>query len=220
MTDFTPPRRVEVLLESLGASIEYRDALVGDLAEEFASRAERDGSGKARRWYYREAVRVTPHLVRNAARAFSRADLRHTANVIGLAYVCTITLAMFVTLTVFSVARAAGVSSGAVGRFWTQPIPTMAVLGFLVLVMGEAMAGGFFAAWLDRRAPVVSACALGLVWSCALSIAPAFVGVSSVARFPIWYSFTVPVIVVLGATAGGVLRVCSRGGARGGVTAA
>ena len=173
MTDFIPPRRVEgALLESLGAEIEYREALVGDLAQEFASRAERDGAAKARLWYYREAVRVTPHLLRNASRGFSRVDFRYAANVIGLAYVCTVTLCMLVTLTVYSLARAVGVSSFAIGRFWAQPLPTIAVVGFLVLVVGEAMAAGFFAAWLDRRAPVVSACMLGVLWSCAMSVTP------------------------------------------------
>ena len=40
-----PPRTAELLLESLGAPAHYREPLLGDLAEGFASRAERGGVG-------------------------------------------------------------------------------------------------------------------------------------------------------------------------------
>ena len=57
------PRSIERLLVSFGADPVYRDALLGDLTEEFAIRVEEQGAGVARRWYVREAIRSVPHLL-------------------------------------------------------------------------------------------------------------------------------------------------------------
>lgn len=53
----------ERLLQRLGAEAGFADDVLGDLAEEYANRAARDGTGAARRWYAREALRSAPHLV-------------------------------------------------------------------------------------------------------------------------------------------------------------
>ena len=45
-----PPRAVESLLTGLGATADYRDAVLGDLTEEFAQRVRDDGLGSARAW--------------------------------------------------------------------------------------------------------------------------------------------------------------------------
>lgn len=60
--------KTEALLESLGADPAFAEDVLGDLAEEYALRAEQDGVAAARRWYAREALRSAPHLVRNAIR--------------------------------------------------------------------------------------------------------------------------------------------------------
>ncbi|HEX7242371.1 MAG TPA: permease prefix domain 2-containing transporter, partial [Longimicrobiaceae bacterium] len=59
----TPPRTAERLLEALGAEPELRDALLGDLAEDFATRAADQGERAARRRYWREALRAAPYLL-------------------------------------------------------------------------------------------------------------------------------------------------------------
>ena len=64
-----PPRTAEMVLASLGAEPDFRDAVIGDLAQEFVERAERDDPSSARRWYYREAIRATPHLLRSWTRS-------------------------------------------------------------------------------------------------------------------------------------------------------
>jgi|SRR5688500_1987509 len=46
-----PPRLAEAILESLGAQPEFRDDVLGDLAEELAIRSAWDGEREARRWY-------------------------------------------------------------------------------------------------------------------------------------------------------------------------
>ena len=64
-----PPRLSTWTLErSLRAH--DRDAIAGDLAEEFSARATRDGVGAARRWYRRQVLRsIAPNLKSRAARS-------------------------------------------------------------------------------------------------------------------------------------------------------
>jgi hypothetical protein len=52
----TPPR-LAILLLIWTAPREYRDALAGDLAEEFAL------YGRTRRWYWRQVARSLPRLL-------------------------------------------------------------------------------------------------------------------------------------------------------------
>jgi hypothetical protein len=59
------PPPAEGWLRALGADPAFAEAVLGDLAEEFAERAARDGVGPARRWYAREALRSAPHLLRS-----------------------------------------------------------------------------------------------------------------------------------------------------------
>jgi len=60
--------RADSLLRSLGADRGFVDDVLGDLAEEYALRTERDGVLAARCWYAREALRSAPYLLRNAVR--------------------------------------------------------------------------------------------------------------------------------------------------------
>lgn len=210
MNTSSPPRRIELLLEALDAQSDFRDALIGDLAEEFALRADRDGAAAARRWYYREAVRVSPHLLRNCVRGFHRRDVAHVASVVGLSYVCTATIGWFIFLTVNSAMRALGVSFDSIDRFLTHPFPTAVVIGLLLAGSTGAVTGGYIAAWLDRRAPVVSAMALGLAWTGIALASNAIVsGAPTPLAVPGWYRFAAVAVVITGTSAGGVLRVCT-----------
>ncbi|HMG12256.1 MAG TPA: hypothetical protein VK571_03700 [Gemmatimonadaceae bacterium] len=55
-------------LLAFGADPGFIADLLGDLSEEYAYRAERDGIFAAKWWYAREMVRSTPHLIWNAMR--------------------------------------------------------------------------------------------------------------------------------------------------------
>ena len=65
-----PPRSAEWLVEkTLPPDPDEREAVLGDLAEEHAALAERDGRRAADRWYWRQAARsVGPNLLRRRAR--------------------------------------------------------------------------------------------------------------------------------------------------------
>ena len=77
----TPPRWIERLLSSFGAEPGYRDALLGDLAEEFTIRVEEQSAGIARRWYFREALRSAPHLFGSWLRRVGARDVLQLAGI-------------------------------------------------------------------------------------------------------------------------------------------
>ena len=70
------PPRAAVWLVELFAPIESAEGVLGDLEEEFAGRLTRSGDRPARRWYWRQALRTTVHLVLGAVRARAVVDHR------------------------------------------------------------------------------------------------------------------------------------------------
>jgi len=204
----TPPRTAERLLESLGAAPDFRDAILGDLAEEFALRAAHDGNGAARHWYYREAIRATPHLLWNGARSLRGRDVRHLAGVVLTSYVLLLVLALMIGGMVRGVMVALGVAPGSGPLLQGGPLFRVAAMMLGVIT---AMTGGYIAAWLNERAPLVTALVLGAVWSFAAVLITAMAGAPSSSEafgaVPAWYRFIVPVVIVVGTTLGGMLRV-------------
>ncbi len=195
----TPPRTTELLLEALGAESGFREALVGDMAEEFASRVERDGAGAARRWYRREALRAAPHLLRDWTRRAHARDVRYLTGVALSAYVLTAAIGWFVVLLAYGVISALGVTvtapPSAGGNTWLLLLALMAGLV-------SAPTAGYIAASLGRRAPLVCALALGGAWSC-LTFAAQTIG----GGMPLWFRIAVVVVVLSGTALGGALRV-------------
>jgi hypothetical protein len=196
-----PPRRAELLLEALGAPTPFREVLLGDLAEEFALRADRDGPAAARRWYYRESIRATPYLLRGWMRGVHARDLTHLAGVILSSYVFLVMLGGFLAATVQSVVGAFGLALEL--RSLRPGDPLLLAIGLPLGSVGTVM-GGYIAAWLYDRAPLIGALALSVVWACV-----DFAALAMVTSAPVWYGFAVAVVVLVGTTTGGVLRVCT-----------
>jgi hypothetical protein len=194
-----PPRGAELLLEALGAQPEFRDAVLGDLAEEFALRAQRDGVAAARRWYCREAVRAAPHLVRSWARGLRGRDITHLGGIILTSYVFTLVILLFAAATVASVMDAVGALPDFESASWRDRRLLWLELALAPL---SSMTGGYIAAWLGHRTPLISALALGLAWSCA-GVALA----AAIAHVPAWYPVALGLVVIIGTTAGGAVRV-------------
>jgi MFS family permease len=198
----TPPRTAELLLQSLGAEASFREPLLGDLAEEFALRVERDGTGAARRWYYGESIRVAPYLLRAWGRGLHARDLRRLASIVFAAFFFTMMLAFLVVMMGQSVDAAFG---------FTRVLPLgdgyrVQLLRAFALTEGVVytVAGGYIAAWLDDRAPLASAVALGVTWSC---IGIAGTAISGGHGVPGWYRVCAPIILLVGPALGGILRV-------------
>lgn len=196
----TSAPNIERLLDALGADPHYRDAVLGDLAEEFASRQERDGDAEARRWYRREALLATPHLLRSGWR---RARARGLGRLLGIfltAYTGTMIVGWILIGMSFGTLRALGLLHlpprlGAGNPLWQVSMVALATL--------SATFTGYLASWLGREAPLFTALALGLVWSLIEGVGLAFTR----GGLPTWYVTAVPIVILLGTSFGGVLRV-------------
>jgi hypothetical protein len=195
----TPPRTAELLLESLGVRSTFHEALLGDLAEEFALRVERDGVAPARRWYYRESVRVAPHLLRAWGRGLHARDLRRLASLVFASYCFTIMLIFLGTMVAGSVADLFGSPRGLAPH--RSPALWLSVGGVCTLT------AGYIAAWLDSRAPLANTVALGVAWSC-VGLAGAVTGGNAL---PGAYRVCLLIMLFVGPPLGGVLRVCALG---------
>jgi hypothetical protein len=204
-----PPATIERVLEALGAREDFRDGILGDLAEEFELRAERESESAARRWYFREALRAAPYLLADWARGLRKPGLMQLAKVAFASFVLAETLVFFFVLSVTSVLNLIGVSPiilVATPRGLVAP-----AVGLSLVAIGGLM-GGCIAAWLDDRAPLVSALALGGLFTCTI-IAGAVVGRSN---SPAWYPLAATVMVLVASTLGGILYVRSTPSAIGG----
>jgi hypothetical protein len=71
-----PPPFAERALALVEPDSDWRDAILGDLREEFVTMAERHGSSYARRWYWAQALGLAAH---RATARLTRAHKRHVA---------------------------------------------------------------------------------------------------------------------------------------------
>ncbi|MEP6834253.1 MAG: hypothetical protein ABJB74_12715 [Gemmatimonas sp.] len=208
MTEYRPPFILESLLEALGAQSTFRDAVMGDLAEEYAVRVQRDGRFPALRWYTQQAARTAPHLLGSWSR--QKGIVRQVARVVSVSYVAA-TIALVVALfIVIAVMNVAGVSQNAVERAFLDVHPRV-VLGVLLLQSVSPLCGGFIAARLDRRSPLVSVFTCGVVWSVAFLLSSAFI---PFAVKPEWWRFATFGIVLLGTWMSGLVGLWSTSSAR------
>ena len=206
-----PPPRAEALLEALGAEHGYRDAVIGDLAEEFQVRAERDGERAARWWYYGEAVRSVPTLVRSWRRSLRGRDLAHLTGLALTAFVLSRVLVGLIVGMAYIGAQRTGVATAAEGA---SGVVYLIMALKLALGFADTLVAGFVAAWLHDRAPLTSAFTLGALWS--LLGVGVLATLWSLGVLPTGARYTLVQLgmslggmafTVLGTTLGGVLRV-------------
>lgn len=195
-----PPATIERVLEALSAQTDFRDGILGDLAEEFEDRAVREGEAAARRWYLAESLRAAPHLLGDWARGLRKPEFMHLANVVFASFVFAETLLFFFELSLVSLLNLVGVTPVMLTPSTVGPLAPALGLSFIAI---GALMGGCIAAWLDDKAPLVSAIVLGALWTCVIIIG-AVVGRSDV---PAWYPLGAALVMVSGTTFGGVLYV-------------
>ncbi len=195
-----PPRAAERILEALGARSEFADALLGDLAEEYAERAAHEGARAARRWYWAETWRSGPHIARNWARGLGLRGWRHAAGVMASAYALMLVTLMVPLGLVMSIMYAYGVRPG-------PHAPSIASVSFVLTVgaVGGALSG-YYTAWLERRAPLACAAILAIVLG-AFPIVALTANMPSTLHGPAALQWLQPFVVSLSTLAGGLLRV-------------
>lgn len=197
-----PPRGIESMLEALGAESRFCDSVLGDLAEEFTARAERDGLASADAWYRREALRAAPHLLWSWAR---RLGLRGVAQLVGVmvsSYVSLLLLGVLVGATGYVVMRSLGLPTEYQMPWGNQLAASLLFAAALCLGSLVATLMGYVASWLGHEAPLATAIAFAIVWGVIEIVA-----VAHAPRFPLWFRCAVPVVVVVAITFGGMLRV-------------
>jgi hypothetical protein len=199
-----PPRRIEALLHALGVDAPYRDAILGDLAEEFAIRVEEQSVDEARRWYRRQAARTAPHLLRQWARRLSGFDV---AQIIAFTFIY-----LFVNMLV-----RLGIQTGVVLWFGVRPDHVYVIgyawhdlviagapevtLGYLAAAAGSVFVG-YVLSRLEPRAPLATAIVVGLGIGVVTGT-----GLASNSALPLWLRLSLPPLFAAGTIAGAALRV-------------
>jgi hypothetical protein len=196
-----PPRSAERVLESLGANADLHDAVLGDLAEEFATRVEWDGASAARRWYYAQAVRAIPFLLRSWLRQAQRGDLSRLFGIVATSYIGLLLIGGAVGVVGAAVMSMFGTPSFDFrNRIQTGDPAIFTVL--LAVGLTNSMLGGYIAAWIDDKTPLISALSFGVFWAAVQIVLPMITGVG-----PYWYRALIPAALIVGAFSGGVMRV-------------
>jgi hypothetical protein len=197
MSEMHPPRGAQMILESLGASPEFRDPIIGDMAQEYADRIGRVGEKAARLWYYKEVFRSAPHFVRNWSASVKGPELRQLIAVLGYAYILTLLAEFLLVMIVGLPLAATGMSN--------EPVVGAIMLSTLAVV--SPIFAGFAAASLYGKAPIIAAAAFGLV---IMTVTLASIAATSFMRQgPVPESFRLAVAVTasFGAVYGGTIRV-------------
>jgi hypothetical protein len=194
------PRLAESLLASLGADTEFRDAVLGDLAEEFQIREDWDGHAAATRWYYHESLRVAPHLLRNWVDNLRRSELVDLGRAVGVSSLAVIALETCLIFLVQAAWNVLGQGDSEL-RLWGAPFT---ILGWTLC---DALFGGYIAARVSRAAPLPSAITLGLLWGFVIGLNNFALISATPGAVPMWFRVVNLLALVAGMIAGGALRV-------------
>lgn len=199
MSDPAAPRRAELILEALGPASDVRDAVIGDLAEEFALRVRWDGPAAARRWYYRESMRVAPFLLGDWWRGLRQTGIGDLATAIVLASASMMALEWVLQLGVRGLEHALG-APDRVPVFMNSGSAGVAAL-MLVWTLVDGALAGYVAARIGRRAPLPSALALGVMWTGLMILAQG-------GAVPPWFRAANVVTLMAAMVAGAAFRAC------------
>jgi predicted tellurium resistance membrane protein TerC len=185
------------VLEGFGASRTYAQDLIGDLAEEFALRAERDGHRSARSWYRAQTLRSVPHLFIDWFRTARRHDYVRALTAVWIAYCCVAGMGVMALASLRAVVAAAG-----------HPLLVIPPAATVVVGMIVALACGYIVAALSQDAPLIAAFAFVVLVSATNLAVAAVVGlhVWGFPRPPV-SSITVVAVWLLMAPSGAILRM-------------
>ena len=203
-----PPRAVESILKGLGADPYLSEVILGDLAEEYDQRAAFDGEEDARRWYTTEALRSVPHLLRSAVKRLRIGDVPRLIGNALLAWLALLPVGLVVGVVAVGVLRLVGFewvpspgSGGGVLGHWTPTqLPLIVAAMFAMPLSG--VAGGYVAARLNGRAPLIGSAAFGVVLTSVNLIA----GLFAPSPLPTGYRIAALAMFNLAAIVGGAVR--------------
>jgi len=188
------PDGVNRIVSAIAPTPEMREAMLGDLDEEYRMRVERDGLDAARRWCWREAIR-----------SFF-GSLRHTVPNLSETVTSVLPAMLWGSLIAFLAALVVTIVTWPLTLF--GPFDKMAVGTALSIVARfvTSIMGGYEAARVGTKAPLWSAVASGL-FPAALFCTIAAVAIGSARVGPaVIASAVANVLLVPGAVLGGILQ--------------
>lgn len=202
MTEMHPPAVAEAILESFGADPDFRDAVLGDLAQEYSLRVERVGATAAWLWYYREAALVAPALLRNWFAGARWSDARRLLNVAALAYVTTMLIGMCVFFSVAVIADRFLPGGVRGASRWINGLA-------LISAVASPMIGGYLAATFEEAKPMIGALSLAVLWSILMVLASLWAsrGAEGPIHLATWVRVATAPLILAACALGGALRV-------------
>lgn len=198
-------RRIEALLSALAADAPYRDAILGDLAEEFAIRVEEQGEPEAQRWYRRQALRTAPHLLRLWARRLSSFDM---AQLVAFTLLAQVTAGVINTAVRAAIVMYYGVpidDAQIVNIAWRDLTEWSALPTRLISLSVAAVSlfgAGYALSRLERRSPLATCMVVGSVLSLEAILTAIYGG-----AVPMWAACGFAAISVMATVAGGVFGI-------------
>ena len=203
-----PPWLTERLLDSFIESPEVSEDLLGDLAEVWHQRSEREGPRAASWWYRKQAAKSVVHLF------WSGCGPALTPALLGAALAAALPLLLFtgwaglMTSIADLVMGMLGNGGGDGGETLplTRTAPAVWAARALVASFVCGFVGGFLLSLLSRVAAMVRVTLLAASWlPCALALK-----LFAAHGWPEWYGVTLPVVLVLSTFAGGFGGVAMR----------
>ena len=199
------PPFAERLLRGLLTDPALEDAVLGDLTEEWRSRVTRDGRMAATLWYWGQALRTMPHLLRDWCLSATRRDvglrLANIMVVFGIAAIPTLATHVMTDTRLAVVGVMLG-SLSAVDDGLPLTINWLEIAGIPLAVSAiSALIGAYVLGSRSRVAPLVSVFWLGTAWFAVSAALPLAL------HWPSWYVVALPAVLAIATAAGGILAV-------------
>lgn len=191
------PRVAEALLRGFISDPGLEEAILGDLAEEWSTRAGSDGVVPADAWYWEQVLRSAPHLLRAWWRQQPPGRAVRTLGRVALFLLAAVSLAAVTSIGMLIVA----------GGGTVQATPDVARA---MIFAGGIWAGaaGFVLALRTGDPPMVAAVLLGLGWTPATLLAAL---THPAPGPPDWFFALFPTLLFVLTVAGGALATALRG---------
>jgi hypothetical protein len=182
------------------------DAILGDLAEEWRTRTTHDGRAAADLWYWGQAIRTMPHLLRdwcvNATRRDVRLRLAGILVVFGIAAFPAATAHVMANLSLGVAQVMLGSLSAASDGGMPLTLNWLEIAGIPLAISATcALAGAYVLGSRTWIAPLVSVSWLGAAWIAVAAALPLAL------RWPSWYFVAFPAVLAVATASGGLLAM-------------
>jgi hypothetical protein len=185
------------------------DAILGDLTEEWRTRVTRDGRMSADLWYWGQAIRTMPHLLRDWCVSATRRDVRlRLAGMLVVFGIAALPAAaahvranIHLAIARLMLGSMSAVSDG--GQTMPVTLNWLEIAGIPLAVSAVcALAGAYVLGSRSRIAPLVSVFWLGAAWIAVSAALPL-----ALRWLPSWYFVALGAVLAVATASGGILAM-------------